>query len=95
MKEVLHQPLLETVVASLRNHPLLLILDNCEHVVAEAARVAEFLLTSCPELRILATSREPLRSAGEHTYRLPSLTHEDAVALFVARGRAADHRFHA
>ena len=93
VKEVLHQPLLETVVASLRNHPLLLILDNCEHVVAEAARVAEVLLSSCPELRILATSREPLRSAGEHTYRLPSLTLEDAVALFVARARAADHRF--
>ncbi len=93
VKEVLHQPLLQTLVASLRNHPLLLILDNCEHVVAEAARVAEFLLSSCPELRILATSREPLRSAGEHTYRLPSLTHADAVALFVARARAADHRF--
>ncbi len=93
VKEVLHQPLLETVVASLRNHPLLLILDNCEHVVAEAAHVAEFLLSSCPELRILATSREPLRSAGEHMYRLPSLTHDDAVALFVARARAADHRF--
>ncbi|MGA9943758.1 MAG: helix-turn-helix domain-containing protein [Candidatus Cybelea sp.] len=93
VKEVLHQPLLERVVASLRSHPVLLILDNCEHVVAEAARVAEVLLTSCPELRILATSREPLRSAGEHTYRLPSLTREDAVALFVARARAADHRF--
>ncbi len=93
VKEVVHQPLLETVVASLRNQPLLLILDNCEHVVAEAARVAEFLLSSCSELRILATSREPLRSAGEYTYRLPSLTHEDAVALFVARARAADHRF--
>ncbi len=93
VKEVLHQPLLETVVASLRNHPLLLILDNCEHVIAEAARLAEVLLTSCPELRILATSREPLHSAGEHTYRLPSLAHDDAVALFVARGRAADHCF--
>ncbi len=93
VKEVLHQPLLETVVASLRNRSLLLILDNCEHVVAEAARIAEFLLSSCPELRILATSREPLRSAGEHTYRLPSLSHEDAIALFVARARAADHRF--
>ena len=68
-----NRPLLETLLAYLKNKTLLLILDNCEHVIAEAATVAEALLAGCPRVRILATSREPLRVAGERTYRLPSL----------------------
>jgi predicted ATPase len=52
----------------------LLILDNCEHLVAACAVVAEHLLGACSELRILATSREPLRVPGEVTWRVPSLT---------------------
>ena len=61
-------------MAHLKNKALLLILDNCEHVITEAAIVAGALLAGCPRFAILATSREPLRTAGEHTYRLPSLS---------------------
>src|SRR5205807_6992330 len=53
---------------------LLLLLDNCEHLVAACAELAETLLQTCPLLRILATSREPLGIAGEQPYRVPSLT---------------------
>lgn len=78
----------------------LLILDNCEHLVAAAARLAETLLASCPQLRILATSREPLTILGENVYPLPPLswptTPQDptqalshsAVRLFVDRAVA-------
>lgn len=88
-----NHPLLQTLVAFLRDKPVLLLLDNCEHVVLQAAVVAETLLTGCPQLAILATSREPLAAAGERAYRLPSLEAEDAIRLFVDRARAADHRF--
>ncbi|MBM7785081.1 BTAD domain-containing putative transcriptional regulator [Tenggerimyces flavus] len=78
----------------------LLILDNCEHLVTAAARLAETLLASCPQLRILATSREPLTILGENVYPLPPLswptTSSDptealghsAVRLFVDRAVA-------
>jgi non-specific serine/threonine protein kinase len=82
---------------------LLLILDNCEHLLDACATLADRLLRSCPELRILATSREGLGIAGEVSWRVPSLTvTEDgplpplaelqaveAVDLFVERARAA------
>jgi non-specific serine/threonine protein kinase len=93
VQEVPNHPLLETLVAFLKNKTVLLVLDNCEHVVAEAATVADSLLRGCPNLRILATSREPLRAAGERTYRLPSLDDNDAVALFADRAQAADAHF--
>src|SRR5580704_10706568 len=74
VQEMPDRPLLDTLLAYLKNKPLLLILDNCEHVIDEAAMLAGALVTGCPRLRILATSRERLRAAGEHTYRLPSLS---------------------
>ncbi|WP_329110945.1 winged helix-turn-helix domain-containing protein [Micromonospora sp. NBC_01699] len=55
----------DRLVAALTDRPLLLVLDNCEHVVAEAARLTAALLHACPRLRILTTSREPLRLTGE------------------------------
>ena len=58
------QPL-DTLIAFLNKHPVLLILDNCEHVVTEAARLSELLLRACPDLLILATSRESLGVPGE------------------------------
>jgi predicted ATPase len=73
VKESPKRLLLETLVAFLKPQSAVLILDNCEHLIAEAAVVAGVLLGSCPNVRILATSREPLRIAGEQTYRLPSL----------------------
>ncbi len=97
-----NRSLRETLLAYLENKTLLLILDNCEHVVTEAASIAESLLAGCSGMRILATSREPLRAAGEYTYRILSLSlppparrslaatdaaEYDAVALFCARAR--------
>ena len=103
------RPLLETLLAYLKNKALLLILDNCERVITETAAVAQALLAGCPRIRILATSREAIRAAGEHTYRLPSLRTPSAettrtltkaeaaaygaVALFAYRAQAADARF--
>ena len=93
VQEVPTHPLIETLVAFLKNKAMLLVLDNCEHVIDQVATVADFLLRACPNLRILATSREPLRAAGERAYRLPSLDGTDAVALFADRAQAADARF--
>ena len=93
VQEVPNHPLLETLVAFLKNKAVLLVLDNCEHVIGAAAGVADFLVRGCPSLRILATSREPLRSAGERAYRLPSLDDNDAVALFADRAQATDAHF--
>ena len=64
---------LETVAAELRERRLLLVLDNCEHVLGAAALVGERLLRDCPGVRILATSREPLAIAGERVQRLEPL----------------------
>ncbi len=68
---------------------MLIVLDNCEHVIATAAEVAEDLLGHCPALRILATSREGLRVGGETIWPVPPLGTDDAVTLFVARANAA------
>jgi predicted ATPase/DNA-binding XRE family transcriptional regulator len=109
VQEVPNRPLIETLLVYLDNKALLLILDNCEHVITEAAIVATRLLTGCPRVRILATSREPMRAAGEYCYRLPSLslpspeasrqlsatdaTVYGAIVLFTDRACAANHRF--
>jgi predicted ATPase/DNA-binding SARP family transcriptional activator len=68
---------------------LLILLDNCEHVIRAAAEVAEDLLRRCPGLRLLATSREGLRVGGETIWPVPPLATDDAVQLFVERARAA------
>ena len=65
------RPALTTVISRLREHdPLLLILDNCEHVTAAAAELADALLRQAPDVRILATSRQPLGVPGEHIVRV-------------------------
>src|SRR5262245_47816232 len=58
-------PILETIQEAVHDRRLLLVLDNCEHLVEACAAVADTLLRGCPGLTILATSREPLRIAGE------------------------------
>jgi predicted ATPase/transcriptional regulator with XRE-family HTH domain len=99
----------DALLTYLKSKALLLLLDNCEHVVHESATVVASMLRHCRDVRILCTSREPLRVAGEHTYRLPSLQVPSieqareitpsgaldygAIALFVDRARAADHAF--
>ncbi|WP_405087833.1 BTAD domain-containing putative transcriptional regulator [Microbispora sp. NBC_01389] len=91
--------------AALRSRNLLLVLDNCEHVIDEVAALAERLLRTSPGLRILATSREPLALAGEVVWDVPpldvpgrdaepgALATSSAVRLFVARAAAAVRGF--
>ncbi len=101
VREAPGQPLLATLAAFLREKSLLLVLDNCEHLLAAAPLVAE-LLASCPRLVVLATSRAPLRLTGEQEFPVPplalpaadatpapdALLASPAVALFCARARA-------
>jgi len=67
------RPVLDTVVAAVGGRSLLVLLDNCEHVIGACAELADALLRSCPDLALLATSREPLGIDGERVYRVPSL----------------------
>ena len=99
--------LIDATINLLRNKHALLVLDNCEHVIDAAARGADRLLRGCTVLRIIATSREPLGIAGEHVFRLPTLTvpppdraataaalmEYSAAELFVSRARAAQQSF--
>lgn len=71
---------------------LLIVLDNCEHLIASAAEVAEDLLRRCPGLRLLATSREGLRVSGETIWPVPPLAADAAVQLFLARAQAVGSR---
>ena len=68
------QQMLVTLTNFLRHKKIMIILDNCEHLVAECARIAETLLRACPGLQILASSREPLGIGGERTWPVPSLS---------------------
>ncbi|MET7328532.1 BTAD domain-containing putative transcriptional regulator [Nonomuraea sp. NPDC005650] len=79
----------DRLVAALAGRPMLLVLDNCEHVVHDAAELAERLLSACPDLRVLATSREPLAITAEHLWPVHPLTPDDAVRLFTDRATAA------
>lgn len=87
------QPMLDVLVEYLQDRQLLLILDNCEHLVGEVARIADAILRAALGIRLLATSREPLRIAGERVYRVPSLDPAGAIALFTERATAADAKF--
>jgi len=78
------------VAAALAGRPMLLILDTCEHVIADAAFAARTILECCPEVTVLATSRERFQLAGEALYRLPSLPPDSAANLFVQRAGEAD-----
>ena len=77
------------LLTALGTRPALLVLDNCEHVVAGAADLVRTLVARCRELRILATSRAPLGLTSESVYALPELTPEAAAELSTQRARAA------
>ena len=68
------RPLLDTLADALRPRRLLLALDNCEHLIDACARVCQRLLASSPGLRVIATSREPLRVAAETVWQVPPLS---------------------
>jgi predicted ATPase/DNA-binding CsgD family transcriptional regulator len=98
---------LERLGAFLQSRRLLLVLDNCEHLIEECARITAVLLVRCPGLAVLATSREPLAIGGEVVLRIPplrlpdpvqpvevpSLLGYDAVRLFVERAHAVEPSF--
>src|SRR5262249_42408785 len=75
------QSLTQTLVEQLKPRHLLLVLDNCEHLLAACAQLVERLLRHCLQVRILATSREGLGLPGEQIYRVPSLLLPDARQL--------------
>jgi predicted ATPase/Tfp pilus assembly protein PilF len=77
LREEAGRPLLQTLTDYLRPKTLLLLLDNCEHVVEACAQMASALARACPQLRILATSREALGVGGERVFHVPSLAVPD------------------
>jgi predicted ATPase/DNA-binding SARP family transcriptional activator/DNA-binding CsgD family transcriptional regulator len=78
VQEQSESSLLENLLDALHDKEMLLILDNCEHLIESAARLTDTLLDSCPRLRMLATSREPLGVTGELDWLVPSLSVPDA-----------------
>ena len=92
------EPTDESVIELIRERNLLLILDNCEHVITESARLVSIILSNCPEVVVLATSRSPLQLPGEMRFPLESLTlpenstvgaleSSEAVRLFADRAQ--------
>ena len=108
LREDAEQALADSLVDALRHRNALLLLDNCEHVISGCASLLERIAATCPRVRILATSREPLDIAGETVCRVPPLRILDAAMsvdperlmsspaerLFVSRATAAVPGFH-
>ncbi|MBK8983068.1 MAG: tetratricopeptide repeat protein, partial [Ignavibacteria bacterium] len=96
-----------TLKYHLKDKELLLILDNCEHLINESALITETLLSCCPKLKTITTSRESLNCSGEMTYSVPTLSHPDisvnnspqqlsqyeSVRLFIERALAVNMNF--
>ncbi len=107
VREQPDRPPLRALVEALCDRSMLMVLDNCEHLLEECAELAEAVGRDCPQVRFLATSREGLGVEGEHVWRVPSLSVPPndgsdgvealagfgAVALFVDRARAQQHNF--
>lgn len=100
------RPVESSLLTFLRNRELLIVLDNCEHLLSESAALADLVLPACPRVRLLATSRERLGIAGEDLYHMPSLAvpadtlvtaealmQYGAAALLVDRATAVERRF--
>jgi len=101
------QPVARSLVAYLRSREMLLVLDNCEHVIEPVTEIADLILRGCPRVRILVTSREPLNLGGEVVWRVPGMSvpnparpmpkdavrASDACALFVDRAKLALPKF--
>ena len=107
IREEQDRPLIATLAEALRARRLLLVLDTCEHIVDGCAELVQQLLASCPSLRVIATSREPLRVRGETVWRVPPLSvptgldplsladlaRHEALQLFAERASAARSGF--
>lgn len=85
--------LAQSIAASLRHKTTLIVFDNCEHVLPEAAALADAIVREASNVRIVATSREALGISGEAVHRVSTLNTSDAVALFADRASAADAGF--
>jgi predicted ATPase/class 3 adenylate cyclase/DNA-binding CsgD family transcriptional regulator len=84
------RPPMDAVLRFISDRHVLILLDNCEHLLDSCGELAVALLGGCPQLTILATSREPIGIAGEVTWRVPSLALEDeAIELFTDRAQRA------
>jgi class 3 adenylate cyclase len=82
------QPTMGVLVQVIRDRQMLILLDNCEHLLDASAELITGLLGSCPSLTLLTTSREPIGVAGEVSWRVPSLSLDDeAIELFSDRAR--------
>jgi predicted ATPase/DNA-binding XRE family transcriptional regulator len=105
VRESREQPLTTALIRALAGRRVLLVLDNCEHLLQACALLLNSLLRGCPELHVLATSREPIGIDGEVAWRVPSLAvpgsdepaslgeHNPSVQLFVERASSAQSRF--
>ena len=106
LREIPGRSLSTVVVDYLRSKTLLLVLDNCEHLIETCAKLADELLRACPHLKIIASSREALGVAGETSYRVPSLAlpgageqkpeklmQSESARLFIERAQAAKPDF--
>ncbi|MFY9922827.1 MAG: AAA family ATPase, partial [Mycobacterium sp.] len=79
---------MDTVIRFINDRSMLIVLDNCEHLADACATTAATILGACPATVLLATSREPIRAAGEITWSVPSLSlHDEAIELFTDRAR--------
>ncbi len=104
VREEARNPLIETLAGALKDRHALIVLDNCEHVLRASSSLVEAILRSCPAVKILTTSREPLGIAGERCWRVPSLSmpepsaapsapSSEAVRLFADRASAVSPSF--
>jgi predicted ATPase/DNA-binding CsgD family transcriptional regulator len=87
------RPMADTLVEALAEREVLLVLDNCEHLVAEAAEIVHRLLVECPSVSVLATSRVPLQLSGEHVWNVKPLDEAAAVEMFLDRALLATSDF--
>jgi predicted ATPase/class 3 adenylate cyclase len=99
------RPVLDALTSYVASRDLLIVLDNCEHLIGPAAELVAAVLQAAPRVRFIATSREPLNVPGEISWRVPSLSlpgdaaraegrgESEAVALFLERAQAADPAF--
>lgn len=93
LREVQGVPFTTILMDYLRAKNILLILDNCEHIVEASAQVVDQIVQNCSNIKILASSREALGIDGETVYRVPSLKKDEATRLFVDRATKAEPRF--
>ncbi len=94
VREEHERPVIDTLADTLRHEHALLLLDNCEQVLVGCASLAQALLHAAPDVRVLATSREPLGVDGECTWRVPSMDSATGCELFLERARAVTASAH-